>query len=70
MKKNLEKYRGRSHSKTFAYKALLEATLNCMTLTMIAPAPATDMSKNDPPKARGQINADNRNARVIRTKVP
>jgi hypothetical protein len=71
MKKDLERYRGKNHSKKIAYKALLEATLNCMTLTKIAPAPATDMSsKNGPPKARGKINADNRNARVIRTKVP
>ena len=49
-------------SNTFAYKVLLVTTVSCKALSKKAPKPATNMSKNEPPKDKGQIVADSQKA--------
>lgn len=58
--------RSKTYSNTLAYSWLFCTTVNDNVQRMRDPSPAIHISTKDPPKASGQINRDNMNAKKHR----
>lgn len=54
----------KAYSKIDAYSGLPETRYNCKKHSTKAPDPEIQRSRNEPPKARGQINAESVNAKM------